>query len=152
MWLQIVGKIQLVSTPLLNHWWNITFEVSSRGLRTRLMRSGDRAFDAEFDLLDHHLVLRTTDGQSRSVALEPRTVADFYAATTDALAALKLDCVIVASPNEVSPAVPFAQDTTHQAYDAESVTTYWRQLVSMNRVFEDWRAGFAGKDSPVQLF
>lgn len=152
MWLQIIGKIELVSTPLLNHWWNVTYDVSARGLRTRLMRSSSQGFDAEFDFVDHQLVLRTTDGASRSIALETRTVADFYAAVMDAIGALELDCVIVASPNEVSPAVPFAQDTTHKTYEPEPVTTYWHQLLSMNRVFEDWRAGFAGKDSPVQLF
>lgn len=152
MWLQIVGKIQLVSTPLVNHWWNVAYTVSARGLRTGLMHSGHHGFDAEFDFVDHRLVLRTTDGRSRSVALEPRTVADFYAATLDAISALRLDCVIVVSPNEVSPAVPFAEDTEHKAYEAEPVMTYWRQLLAANRVFEQWRAGFAGKDSPVQVF
>jgi hypothetical protein len=152
MWLQIVGKIQMVSTPLLNHWWNVAYEVSARGLRTRLMHEGQHGFDAEFDFLDHQLVLRGTDGATRTVALEPRTVADFYAATMDALQSLHLECVIVPSPNEVSPAVPFAQDTEHKSYDAQAVTTYWQQLRAINRVFWLWRAGFAGKDSPVQLF
>lgn len=152
MWLQIVGKIQEVSTPLINHWWNVTYEVSARGLRSRLMHSGDRGFDAEFDFVDHQLVLRSAQGGTRSIALEPRTVADFYAATLSALEALNLNCVIVASPNEVAPAVPFAQDTVHKSYDAQAVTTYWRQLLAINTVFEQWRGGFAGKVSPVQLF
>lgn len=152
MWLQIVGKIQMASSALVNHWWNVTYEVSARGLRTGLMRIGDQGFDAEFDLLDHQLVLRSADGGRRTVELRPRTVADFYAATFEALAELRLDCVIIPSPNEVSPAVPFAQDTTHAAYDPVAVTTWWRQLVAIDRVFRTWRAGFAGKDSPVQLF
>lgn len=152
MWLQIIGKIELASTALLNHWWNVTFHVSARGLRTRLMHDGNRTFDAEFDFLDHVLVIRTADGEQQTVALKPRSVADFYAATMAALAALKLDCVIVASPNEVSPAIPFAEDTRDRDYEPQAVTTFWRQLVAVNRVLEQWRAGFAGKDSPVQLF
>nr|WP_183322338.1 DUF5996 family protein [Flexivirga oryzae] len=152
MWLQIVGKIELVSTPLINHWCNVAYTISARGLRTRLMHLDDRGFEAEFDLLDHRLVLSTTDGAERSVALEPRTVADFYAETMEALNALHLDCIIVPRPNEVSPAVPFAEDTEHTSYDASAVSTYWRQLLAINRVFGRWRAGFAGKDSPVQLF
>lgn len=48
--------------------------------------------------------------------------------------------------------MPFATDTQHRSYEHEKVTTYWRQLVAINRVFEQWRAGFCGKDSPVQLF
>lgn len=152
MWLQVVGKIQMVSTPLVNHWWNVSYEVSARGLRTRLMHLDDRGFDAEFDFLDHQLALRSIDGASRSVALEPRTVADFYTTTMDALRSMHLEAVIVPSPNEVAPAVPFAEDTEHHSYDPEAVTTWWRQLRTVNRVFGLWRAGFAGKDSPVQLF
>jgi hypothetical protein len=152
MWLQIVGKVALVSTALTNHWWNAAYQVSARGLRTRLMNQRGRNFDAEFDFVGHRLVLRTADGASRTVPLRPQTVADFYASTFDALSALSLDCVIVASPNEVSPAVPFAEDTEHQSYDAEAARTWWRQLLAVDRAFSLWRAGFAGKDSPVQLF
>lgn len=137
---------------MVNHWWNVTYEVSARGLRTHLMHSGVRGFDAEFDFLDHQLVVRGTDGSTRSVALKPRSVADFYAATLAALAEMHLECVIVPSPNEVSPAVPFAQDTEHTAYDPASVTLYWRQLLAADRVFQEWRSGFIGKDSPVQVF
>ncbi len=110
--------------------------------------SGRRGFDAEFDFLDHELILRTTDGQSRSIALQPRTVADFYATTMDALAALSLPCTIVAAPNEVSPAVPFATDTEHKEYDAASATTYWRQLVASDRVFQQWRAAESPRHGP----
>ncbi len=152
MWLQIVGKIQLVSSPLVNHWWNVTYEVSARGLRSRLLQSGDQGFDAEFDFVDHQLVLRGVDGESRTVALAPRTVADFHAATLQALSELGLDAQIVASPNEVSPAVPFADDTVHTTYQPQQATLFWHQLVSISRVFERWRAAFAGKSSPVQLF
>lgn len=152
MWLQILGKVQLVSTPLINHWWNVAFEVSARGLRSRLLRSGEASFDAEFDFVDHQLVLRSGDGGVQRVELRPRTVADFYGAVLEALAALGLTCVIVPSPNEVAPAVPFAEDTTHAAYDAEAANAFWRQLLSADAVFQQWRAGFAGKDSPVQVF
>lgn len=152
MWLQIVGKIELASTALINHWWNVTFQVSARGLRTGLMRDRGLSFDAEFDFIDHQLVIRTSAGDQQTVALRSRTVADFYAATMAALRALRLDCIIVASPNEVSPAVPFAEDTAHHTYVPEHAQTFWRQLLAANAVFEQWRAGFAGKDSPVQLF
>lgn len=152
MWLQIVGKIELSSTTLINHWWNVTYEVSARGLRTRLMHNRGRTVDAEFDFIDHELVLRTTDGGRRAIDLRPRTVADFYEATMAALAELHLDCIIVARPNEVAPSVPFAEDTEHHSYDPEAAHAFWRQLVAVTGVFEYWRAGFAGKDSPVQLF
>ena len=152
MWLQIVGKIQLESTPLINHWWNVTFEVSARGLRTRTMWQADAAFDAEFDFVNHELVFRTVRGDSRSIALEPRTVADFYSATFGALQSLGIHVDISATPNEVAPAIAFADDTTHHHYDPVAVHTFWRQLVASAQVFQEWSAGFAGKNSPVALF
>ena len=153
MWLQIVGKVQMVSTALINHWWNVTFEISARGLRTRLMRTpSSNGFDAEFDFIDHVLLVRDTLGNRQTVTLEPKTVAEFWAQVQQALAHLSIEPVIVPVPNEVADAVPFAEDTEHKTYDATAVNTFWRQLLTIERVFADWRAGFAGKDSPVQVF
>lgn len=150
--LQIVGKIQLVSTELTNHWWNVSFEVSARGLTTRLLRASDHWFDAEFDLVDHVLVLRDTTGGIEKVALDAPSVANFYADVMTACRRLGADCTIYAAPNEMSTAVPFAEDTTRREYDADAAHTFWRQLLHADRVFTLWRAGFAGKASPVQLF
>ncbi|QEO15058.1 hypothetical protein FLP10_12005 [Agromyces intestinalis] len=152
LWLQVVGKVELASTVLVNHWWNVAYEVSARGLRTRLMHALDRPFDAEFDFVDQVLVLRTGDGSTETIALRPRSVADFFAHVTQACARLGVPCTISARPNEVSPAIPFAEDTSDRAYDASAAHTFWQQLLRVERVFARWRAGFAGKASPVQLF
>lgn len=154
LWLQALGKVQLVSTPLINHWWNVTFEVSARGLRSRLMTeaASGRGFDAEFDFVEHQLVVRTDDGGSAAVSLEPKPVATFWQQLQQALSSLAVGCDVVASPNEVSPAIPFAQDTQDRVYDPAAATAWWRQISQSARVFEAWRAGFAGKASPVQLF
>jgi hypothetical protein len=152
MWLQILGKIELESTVLVNHWWNAALQVSARGLRTGLMNGGDRRFDAEFDFIDHQLVFRSTDGASSSVALTSRSVADFYNATTQALSELEFHVKISATPNEVDPAIPFAQDETHRQFDPSAAETFWRQLVAADQVFQTWRARFGGKSSPVQVF
>lgn len=152
LWLQIVGKVEMVSTSLINHWWNVTYEVSARGLRTRLMRGHADEFDAEFDFVDHELVFRSSNGARQVVRLEPKTTAQFYSEVQAALDALPARCEIAASPNEVESAVPFYEDTTHKSYDAAAVSTFWRQLLRIDHVFSAWRAGFAGKDSPVQVY
>src|SRR5919106_6634484 len=41
MWSQIVGKVRLEQTPLINHWWNVPLYVSARGLTTTAMPYGD---------------------------------------------------------------------------------------------------------------
>src|SRR5690242_11898360 len=76
---QIVGKIQLETTPLVCHFWNIAFDVTARGLRTAPMPYQGRTFEMEFDLVEHALVTRTSDGQHRRLPLRPQSVADFYA-------------------------------------------------------------------------
>ncbi|MGW6421371.1 DUF5996 family protein [Nocardia sp. NPDC055053] len=152
MWTQIIGKLKMAGTPLINHWWNVTFAVSARGLSTGAIPVDGRLLDIEFDFLDHELVLRTSDGRHATIALRPRTVADFYAELGHVLGRLDAVVDIEASPNEVDPAIPFAEDTTHYSYDGDAVTLFWQQLVQIQRVFQLWRAGFAGKSSPVQVF
>ena len=31
MWTQVVGKIRMTLTPLVNHWWNVVLYVTARG-------------------------------------------------------------------------------------------------------------------------
>src|SRR6476661_8048748 len=85
MWTQVVGKVRLALEPMINHWWQVPLYVSARGLTTSLMHVGGRGLEIEFDFIDDVLALRTSDGDHRTVALAPRTVASFYAATMAAL-------------------------------------------------------------------
>src|SRR6476646_1903127 len=78
MWTQIVGKIRLTQTPLINHWWNTTLYVTSRGLTTSQIPYGHRTFQIDFDFLDHRLQICANDGAMSSLILAPRSVADFY--------------------------------------------------------------------------
>ncbi|GAA2755295.1 DUF5996 family protein [Actinopolymorpha rutila] len=152
MWTQIVGKIRLSQAPLLNHWWQVTLYVSPRGLTTGSIPYGNRLFDIEFDFCDHQLVVRSSDGGVETVALEPKSVADFYHQTMRALGRLGFEIQILARPNEVELAIPFAEDTTHAAYDADAAHLFWQQLVQANRVIGIFRSYFVGKVSPVHLF
>lgn len=152
MWLQIVGKIRMALTPLINHWWNVPLYVSSRGLTTSLMPTGRRGLEIEFDFIDHVLDLRTTDGTRRQVALEPRSVADFYAATMDALGEIDVHVKLYPRPSEVVEAIPFDQDEQHRSYDGAAVHRLWLALVQVDRVLTLFRARFIGKASPVHLF
>jgi len=152
MWLQIVGKVRLALTPLINHWWNVTLYVSARGLTTSLMPAGSGGLEIEFDFVDHALHLRATDGQVRHVALEPQSVAAFYRATTGALAALGIDVRIVPHPSEVEDAIPFDRDEIHHTYDRDAAHRLWLALVQVHRVLTVFRSRFIGKASPVHLF
>ena len=152
MWTQIVGKIRLAHLPLINHWWQVTLYVSPRGLTTGTMPCDDAVFDMEFDFVTSVLAIRHSDGRQRTVPLEAKPVAEFYGETMSALDSLGIDSHIVAHPNEVEPAIPFAEDYQHTAYDPEAARAFWGQLVQAYRVLTQFRASFVGKASPVHFF
>jgi len=152
LWTQIVGKVRLALTPWLNHSWQATFYVTARGLTTSPIPDGARSFAIDFDFIAHRLAIRTDAGAERVIPLRPMSVADFYAETMAALAALGIDIRIDTMPNEIADAIPFDRDRVHAAYDADSVHRFWRVLVQADRVFKLFRTGFLGKASPVHFF
>ena len=152
MWTQIVGKVRLAVCSSLNHWWNVTLYVSPRGLTTTTMPLGDKAFELEFDFIEHQLVLRISDGTVRSMALKPRTVADFYAEFTQMLQNVGINIAIWTTPVEVAEPIPFEKDTAHSTYDPEYANRFWRVLLQSDRVMKEFRSQFLGKSSPVHFF
>jgi hypothetical protein len=152
LWTQVVGKVRLGLEPMLNHWWQVPLYVSARGLTTSLMHAGGRGLEMEFDFIDHRLQLRSSDGQTGDVALEPQSVASFYRATMKALGDLGIEVSILARPVEVAEAVPFAEDENHRSYDADAAHRFWLALVQSHRVMVEFRSRFIGKASPVHFF
>jgi hypothetical protein len=128
-WTQIVGKTCLALAPMANHLWQVTLHVTPRGLGTAPLPHGDRALAAEFDVLDQHLYLRSSDGAVRTIPLVPQSVADFYSACMDVLAELDLPVRIRPVPVEVPTAIPFAEDRTHASYDPDAANRWWRLVV-----------------------
>lgn len=152
MWTQIVGKIRLTQTPLINHWWNTTLYVTSRGLTTSPIPYNHRTFQIDFDFLDHRLQVCANDGATSSLALAPRSVADFYEELMGTLRSMELEVQIHAKPDEVADPIPFAEDHQHASYDPEYANRFWRILVQADRVFKRFRSRFIGKCSPVHFF
>jgi len=152
LWTQVVGKVRLVRTPWLNHSWHVPLYVTARGLTTSPIPDGQRSFEIAFDLIEHVLDIATSDGARRRTALEPRTVADFYAAVMSMLADLGIAVRVSELPCEIPGAVPFSRDRTHAAYDAEYAQRFWRVLLQADRVLKRFRTGFVGKCSPVHFF
>src|SRR5271166_2203958 len=76
MWMQIVGKVRLKLCPLVNHWWNVPFYVTARGLTTSTMPYHNTDLEVRFDFIDHNLILETSDGSEGVLALQPQSVAE----------------------------------------------------------------------------
>jgi hypothetical protein len=152
MWTQIVGKVRLALTPKVNHWWNVPLYVSARGLTTSIIPYGKRGFEMEFDFVDHNLSIRTSDPATKTIALAPRSVADFYSECMSVLRGLDIEVQIWKVPVEVPDPIPFDEDKVHASYDREYVGRLRRILVSADEVFKVFRARFIGKSSPVHFF
>jgi Family of unknown function (DUF5996) len=152
LWLQVVGKVRIACTPLINHWWNSTLEVTARGPLAPAMPYRGRTFDVLFDFMQHRLLIETSEGSAETLALEPMAVADFYAAFMQALRRLGIDVHIWTMPSEIENAIPFEKDRTHAQYDPAYVQRFWHAVLQAYRVMTEYRARFIGKASPVHFF
>ncbi|MEY9964754.1 hypothetical protein ABIA33_002796 [Streptacidiphilus sp. MAP12-16] len=153
---QVVGKIRLASSPRSNHWWNVPFHLTGRGITTRPMGQidGNPIFTIDFDFVDHQLVVATSDGRAVSFPLFGQSVASFYRNTLDATAALGLQVEIgLPRPFDLPDAArPFAEDFEHAGYDPVLANRYWQVLSQVALVLEEFKARFSGKSSPVHHF
>jgi hypothetical protein len=153
---QVIGKIRLAASVRRNHWWNVAFHLTGRGITTRPMgrADGNPIFTIDFDFIDHQLVLSTDEGKAESFPLYGRSVAAFYRDTLDALHALGVQVRIDRpTPFDLPDAGrPFADDTEHATYDPVWVTRYWQVLSQVNLVLEEFAARYSGKVSPVHHF
>lgn len=152
MWTQIVGKVRLRLTPIVNHWWNVPLYVTARGLTTSRIAYGDRAFELRFDFIRHELVLETSDGQLKALPLKPRSVVEFYQEFMELLRSARIEVKIWRMPVEIPDPIAFDQDRVHASYDPKAVQKFWRILLSVDTVFKQFRARFIGKSSPVHFF
>jgi hypothetical protein len=152
LWTQIVGKVRLAREPWLNHSWHVTLYVTGRGLTTSPIPDGVRTFQIDFDFIDHHSRISTSDGATRQFALAGKSVASFYAAVMADLAELGIHIAIDEMPNELPEPIRFSQDNLHASYDPDAVRRFFQILVNADRVFKQFRTGFLGKASPVHFF
>jgi Family of unknown function (DUF5996) len=152
LWTQIIGKIRLALSPNLNHWWQSTLYVTSRGLTTAAIPYKTRNFQISFDFLDRQLQIDTSDGITKKIALAPRSVADFYRTVMDTLSEMGIEVRIWTMPQEMADPIPFDRDDRHTAYNPEYAQRFWRILVQVDRVMTVFRSRFIGKSSPVHFF
>jgi len=152
LWSQVVGKIALAQAPPINHCWAVALHVTPRGLTTRPLPHGTRTFTIQFDFVDHQLRVRASDGETRALALRPRSVADFYRELLDTLDGMGLSLKIHPTSTELPEPIRLDRDTQHHSYDRGYVDRLRRILVQVDRVFADSQCAFVGKCSPVNFF
>ena len=152
LWTQIVGKLKVELSPFQNQLWQTALQLTARGLTTLPLPYAGGVFQADFDFIDHHLHLVTSEGATKSIPLYPRSVAHFYDETVACLEALGVEVRINPTPQELPDPIPLDKDTTHDSYDALAVNRWWRIVSSSARVMWEHRAWYRGKASPVHWY
>ena len=153
MYMQIVGKARLGLTPIQNHWWNIAFYLTARGLTTSAMPTDrGKLVDIEFDFLSHELVCRTSLGEICKIPLRPVSVAQFFEEFSKTLDSLGVSARIDPMPVEVENPIRCDVDTVHCSYDSDAVTRFWHTLRIADTLLKRFSTNFYGKISPVHFF
>jgi hypothetical protein len=153
---QVVGKLRLAASVRRNHWWNVPFHLTGRGITTRPMgqADGNPIFTIDFDFVDHQLHVQPLDGTAVSIPLHGQSVASFHRNLLEALDGLGIKATIaIPRPFDLPDADRrFADDTEHAAYDPAWASRYWQVLSQVNLLLEEFAARFSGKVSPVHHF
>jgi uncharacterized protein DUF5996 len=152
MWMQIVGKIRLKLAPPVNHWWGTALQLCARGITTLAIPYNGATFEMTFDFCSHELQVRTNDNRMKFIKLAPKSVADFYAETMNALSELGIAVKIWPMPVEIPSPIRFTEDTIHKSYEASAASIWWRAMARSADVMNEFRAGFIGKSSPVHFW
>jgi hypothetical protein len=151
-WLQIIGKLRLCKSPWVNHSWSTTFYVTSRGLTTSAIPMDDHNLTVDFDFIDHKLIFQDSTGKHMAMVLQNESVASFYTRIQECLRVMDIVPTFNPVPNEVTDAIPFAEDGVHCTYQRLHAYKAWQVLVRVNNVLQKFRSEFVGKSSPVHLF
>ena len=152
MYSQVVGKLRVAQSPFEPEWANVGLYLTPRGLTTSAIPYGLACFDAEFDFVDHELVLRASNEAVERIALSGQDVADFYQQVMEGLKHLGMPVAITELPQEVPNPIPFPEDRHHLTYDAADARRFWEILSRIDIVMKRHRARFWGKTSPVHFF
>lgn len=152
LYTQIPGKIRLALSPPEPEWNHTPLYAGARGLTTSPIPYEDRTFEIAFDFIWHKVIIAVSDGQTKFIDLEPRSVSAFYADVMNGLRECGIHVKINDKPQEVPDPIPFPDDHVHASYDRAAVERFWRAMVSIDATFKAHRAPFRGRHTPVQLW
>jgi hypothetical protein len=150
---QMLGKIRVAHAPWVNHGWHVALQPNARGLGILpTAASGGRTFTLTLDLCRHAIVLWVSDGAREELPLNAGSIAALHRRLVAMLDAHGLPSRFNGTPNEIPDSVPFAEDDGARNYDRDSAERLRGALAAMLPVFARFRAGFAGKASPVHFW
>jgi len=149
---QMLGKMRVAHAPWVNHGWHATLHPVAEGLAIEPIASDAGSFTLTLDLCRHAIVLHVGDGERDLLPLDLGSVAALHRNFLVMLDSHGLPSTFHGRPNEIPDALPFAEDTVPRDYDPDAAERLHSALCCIEPVFEEFRAGFLGKASPVHFF
>lgn len=150
---QMLGKIRVAHAPWTNHGWHVALQPRANGFETLpTAAAGGRTFSLVLDLCRHAIVLWVSDESREETPLNAGSVAALHSRLVAMLDRHGLPSTFNGKPSEIEGAVPFAEDKARREYDRGSADRFREALAAMLPVFEQFRAGFAGKSSPIHFW
>lgn len=150
---QMIGKIRVAHAAWSNHGWHVALQPNARGLATLpTAATGGRTFTLTLDLCRHAIVLWVSDGAREELPLNAGSIAALHRRLIAMLDRQELPSSFNGRPSELADSIPFADDTQPRTYDRDSAERFRDSLAAMLPVFARFRAGFAGKASPVHFW
>jgi hypothetical protein len=150
MGLQAIGKLKL-KEPFQPQWSAVVLWNSARGLTTGPLHYRGGVYEVSVDLIAHEIACATSWGQAGRFKLASMSVAEFVDRLFDLLKKAGVDVSINLMPQELADPIPFDQDKARRAYEPAMANTWWRILLSTQRVMQVFKGGFQGKTQPIGL-
>jgi len=145
---QLLGKIRRALAPPQKHWWHVSLRVGASALTTTPIPAGDVTFEMLLNFKRHELLIITSRGERNGIPLQGQSVAAFATESLDALAELGIDPQVDRSLF----ADGTVADDSAGAYDEAAIARFWQALTQIDAVLKEFKAGFRGESSPVQLW
>ena len=150
---QMLGKIRVAHAPWMNHGWHVALQPNARGLSALpTAATGGRTFTLTLDLCRHAIVLWVSDESREELPLNAGSIAALHRRLVAMLERHGLPSTLNGRPNEIPDAIPFDEDIASRDYDRDSAGRFREALAAMLPIFQHFRAGFAGKASPVHFW
>jgi len=152
---QVLGKLAVALAPPEPQLQHAALRLTARGWETAPLPAPDGSgmLVVVLDLRSHEVVVETTQGGIRRVALTPdRSVGVVTREVLGALADLVGPVHIDARPQEVPWSVPLDEDDDHARYDPDRVTSYFAAATQAALVLAAFRAPYRGRVTPVNAW
>lgn len=150
MMLQAIGKLKLTE-PFQAQWAEVPLWLNARGLTSGLIHCAGGVYEVRTEFISHEVQWLTSWGASGRLPLGSTSVAALVDTLLAQLRQAGVGVSINLKPQEVPNPIPFNEDREERPYDRDLVNTWWRILLSTQRMLQVFQGRFTGKTQPIGL-